>query len=997
MSGHGFTDCILVRGARQHNLRIDELLIPKKRLVVLTGVSGSGKSSLAFDTLYAEGQRRYVESLSSYARQFLGQLEKPLFDHIRGLSPTIAIEQKSAGSNPRSTVGTITEIHDYLRVLYARIGLAHCPACGQEVRALGSDQMVRRLSELDREALLLAPLVQHRKGQFGRLLQSLRSRGFVRIRHQGVVRRLDHELELDPHQKHTLELVVDRLNPARAERSRLFGSVETALSEGNGVLCVAPATGEGEFLRLSSLRACPTCRIGLPELGPQSFSFNSPLGMCPACNGLGHRSEIDPDRLITDRSLSIRQGAIGPLASVMQRGTGLNFGLFDALRREFGLDLDRPWSSLAPRQQALVLYGTGDRSVQVQWTGSHGRVSWPMHFEGVVPSMMRRFRETKSESQRQYYAQFLASTPCRDCAGTRLRPESLAVTVEGASIAELSALPVDRALERLHRLALGGEAALIAQELLKEVTGRFEFLCSVGLGYLTLDRAASSLSGGEAQRIRLAAQLGSELSGVLYVLDEPSIGLHQRDNRRLIETLRRLRDSDNTVLVVEHDAETIASADHVIDFGPGAGREGGRVVFQGTPDELGQADTLTGHYLGGRARIELGVRRRTPRGLITIRRAAEHNLKQVDVSFPLGTLTAVTGVSGAGKSSLVLGILYPALYSRLYSASLKVGKHAGLEGAERIDKVIRIDQSPIGRTPRSNPATYTKCFDLIREVFAVTPEARAQGFSAGRFSFNVPGGRCEACHGDGLKRVEMHFLPDVYVPCEVCQGKRYGEATLRVHYRERSIADILDTSVSEALDLFQAYPKLRQILTTLVDVGLGYIKLGQPAPTLSGGEAQRVKLSRELSRADTGRTLYVLDEPTTGLHFDDIQKLLRVLDRLVEAGNTVVVIEHHLDVIRLADHVIDLGPDGGEGGGTVVVAGTPEAVMACASSYTGASLVRASERPAVPDSQRPPTSDGGAQRDSAPDLQAPDFPAPEPPGAKRARRRAPTHDTERRR
>ncbi|MFC1642441.1 excinuclease ABC subunit UvrA [Myxococcota bacterium] len=927
-------DHLYIRGARQHNLRLDELRIPKQSLVVLTGVSGSGKSSLAFDTLYAEGQRRYVESLSSYARQFLGQLEKPAYDQIRGLCPTIAIEQKVAGANPRSTVGTMTEVHDYLRVLYARVGVQHCPDCGHEVSALSLDEIAARLRQIGQPVLLLAPLVENRKGTCQALLDDLKSRGFVRVRHQGVVRRLDQELRFDPRHKHTLELVVDRLNPARSEPLRLTGSLETALEVGRGVALAVVDGGEaGPPLRFSQARACDHCRRGLPELTPQSFSFNSPLGMCPACGGLGHKSEIDPALLVSEPQLSIREGAIGPLASTMQRGTGLGYGMLDALRREFGLDLDRPWCKLPARQRDLVLYGTGDRRVQVEWSGTHGQVSWPMQFEGLIRTMMRRFRETQSESMRRHYSQFMANAECRDCGGTRLRPESLAVTVGELSIAQVAHLPVGRAHQHFTRLELGGQASLIASEVLKEVVHRLAFLAGVGLSYVSLDRAGASLSGGEAQRIRLAAQLGSELSGVLYVLDEPSIGLHQHDGRRLIDTLCRLRDMDNSVIVVEHDAAIIESADHVIDFGPGAGHQGGQVVFQGSPDELKRADTLTGRYLSGRARIELGRPPRSAGAWLTVRGA-----KEVDVSFPLGVLTAVTGVSGAGKSSLVGGILYPALWQRLHGGRLKVGQHQALEGVDQLDKVIRIDQSAIGRTPRSNPATYTKCFDLVREIFALTPEARTQGYGPGRFSFNVAGGRCEACAGDGVKRVEMHFLPDVFVPCEVCHGERYSEATLSVRYRGLNIAQVLDTSATRALELFSAHPKLTHILTTLVDVGLGYLKLGQPAPTLSGGEAQRVKLSRELARPDTGRTLYVLDEPTTGLHFDDIQKLLGVLDRLVQAGNTVVIVEHHLDVIRCADHVIDLGPEGGEGGGEVVVAGSPGEVAACPTSHTGAHL-----------------------------------------------------------
>jgi excinuclease ABC subunit A len=939
---------IHIRGARQHNLRIDELRIPKRKLVVFTGVSGSGKSSLAFDTLYAEGQRRYVESLSSYARQFLGQMDKPLYDHIGGLSPTIAIEQKTASANPRSTVGTITEIYDYLRVLYARVGVQHCPACDRVVQPLSPQEIVGEVRRLKGPLLLLAPLVENRKGEFRELLGDLSSRGFVRVRHNGRVLRLDGGIVLDKKRKHTLELVVDRVDPAATETARLSDSVETTLREGDGTLIALPREEDGPPLRLSQHRACAACRIGLPELSPQSFSFNSPLGMCPTCNGLGRQMAMDPDLVVPDKDLSIRGGAIEPWASIMARGDGWNYNIFLALQEEFGIDMDRPWRQLAPAQRDLVLYGTGSRRVTVQWNHRHGSGRFALRFEGVLNSMMRRFTETKSEAMRQYYQRYFSDAACPECQGHRLRPESRAVRVGGTTIVDVVRLSVGEAARHFRDLALEGSRALVAAEVLKEINARFGFLEAVGLDYLTLDRGGPSLSGGEAQRIRLASQLGSELSGVMYVLDEPSIGLHQRDNLRLIETLRRLRDNGNTVIVVEHDAETIESADHVVDFGPGAGALGGRVVFSGPPARLRQSSGLTGRYLGGDMRIEVPAARRAGQGEVAVLGAAEHNLKAIDVSFPLGTLTAVTGVSGAGKSSLVLGILYPALARKLYGTKGAVGAHRGLRGLDQIDKAIHIDQTPIGRTPRSNPATYTKAFDVIRELFAQTTEARAFGYKPGRFSFNVRGGRCDACEGDGVKRVEMHFLPDVYVPCEVCRGKRYNDATLRIRFKELNIAQVLDLSVTEALQVFAAHPALRRILQTLADVGLDYVKLGQPAPTLSGGEAQRVKLSRELAKRATGRTLYILDEPTTGLHFDDIRKLLCVLDRLVSAGNTVVVIEHNLDVVKCADQVIDLGPEGGDRGGEIVALGTPEEVAAHPDSATGQFLRRVLRTVAAP-------------------------------------------------
>lgn len=928
-------DFIRIRGARQHNLRIAELDIPKKQLVVITGVSGSGKSSLAFDTLYAEGQRRYVETLSSYARQFLGQLDKPAYEHIRGLSPTIAINQRAASSNPRSTVGTITEINDYLRVLYARVGVQHCPECQAIVEALPADRIVDRVRRVDEASLLLAPLVEQRKGSCRELFETLRQKGYARVVVDGQLQRLEDVTALDRGRKHSIDLVIERTVPSTVERSRLADSVESALREGRGTLIVVPAQGGGSRRRWSVHRTCATCGISLPELSPQAFSFNSPVGMCPACNGLGHRAEIDPALVVTDPGLSMLQGAIGPLAAVMQRQSGVTFGMFAALSREFGVPLDRPWHSLSKRQQDLVLYGTGDRRVQVEWTGSHGQVSWPMQFEGVIRTMMRRFRETKSEGMRQYYGQFMADALCTDCEGTRLRPESRAVRVGDVTLPELARMSVSEAGEHFKMLDLDATSRRIAGEVVKEITARLEFLSAVGLDYLSLERSGPSLSGGEAQRLRLASQLGSELSGVLYVLDEPSIGLHQRDNRRLIQTLRRLRDADNTVLVVEHDAETMLSADHVIDIGPGAGALGGRVVFSGPPAALERSKTLTGDYLAGRRLVAQPRERRPSRGRLVIREAREHNLQGIDVELPLGNLVCVTGVSGAGKTSLVTGILYPALCRALHGSRAPVGRHASIEGLDNIDKAVHIDQTPIGRSPRSNPATYTKAFDWIREIFAKVPEARARGFRSARFSFNVRGGRCDACQGDGVRRVQMHFLPDVFVTCATCNGQRYNEATLSVQYRGLNVAQVLDSSISDALSLFVAHPRLKAILQTLSDVGLDYVKLGQPAPTLSGGEAQRVKLSRELARRDTGRTLYVLDEPTTGLHFDDIRKLLLVLDRLVQAGNTVVVIEHNLDVVAFSDHVLDLGPEGGHAGGRLVAAGTPEQVAANPASYTG--------------------------------------------------------------
>jgi excinuclease ABC subunit A len=929
-------DRIVITGARQHNLKNVTVEIPKKKLVVITGPSGSGKSSLAIHTLYAEGQRRYSESLNAYARQFLGQMDKPLYDSIRGLAPTISIEQKAASSNPRSTVGTITEIHDYLRVLWARVGRLSCHSCGRPVSQQSPQQIVSEIQEL-REGtkfLVLAPLVKERKGEHRDVVDSVRKAGFARVRVDGIVLALDEEIRLDKKKKHTIDAVVDRLVAKPGIRQRLTDSVETALRYGGGIVVVAPE-GKPELV-MSQHRACHHCGISFPEPTPQLFSFNSPQGMCPDCSGLGTRMEMDPELVVPNPELSINEGAVKPLGAVGE-GTSWGTDVVRAVARERGIDLNRPWRALPLAQRKVILFGTGDERIKVSVRGSWGSGAFRFRYEGAINALMRRMRETQSEEMRTYYGRFLSNRPCSACGGRRIRAEALGVQLAGRSIAEVTALSVADAAGFFEQLALRGAEAKIAAELLKEIRSRLRFLLDVGLAYLTLDRPAPSLSGGEGQRIRLASQIGSELTGVIYVLDEPSIGLHQRDNRKLLAALKHLRDIGNTVVVVEHDREAMEEADWLIDFGPGAGRHGGEVVAAGTPQEVRSAPaSVTGRYLKDELRIELPERRRSPGGrAITVAGARENNLKNVTVDFPLGLFVCVTGVSGAGKSTLVNQILYPAVARALHRSELALGAHDAVHGIEQVDKVIDIDQSPIGRTPRSNPATYTKLFDLIRDFFALLPEARMHGYTPGRFSFNVKGGRCEACEGDGVKRVEMHFLPDVYVPCEVCQGKRFNEATLQVKYNGLSIADVLDLTVDEALALFKNHPQIRRALETLQDVGLGYIALGQSSPTLSGGEAQRVKLSRELAKRSTGRTLYILDEPTTGLHFDDIRKLLGVLDRLVEAGNTVVVIEHNLDVIKTADHVIDLGPEGGEAGGRLVAVGTPEQVAAVAGSHTG--------------------------------------------------------------
>jgi excinuclease ABC subunit A len=942
-------ESILVKGAREHNLKGITLDIPKKKLVVFTGVSGSGKSSLAFDTLYAEGQRRYVESLSAYARQFLGQMEKPHYDVIRGLSPTISIEQKAASNNPRSTVGTITEIHDYLRVLFAAVGKQHCTICGRHVGKQSAQQIADELAKLPEgtRLSLLAPLVEQRKGEHKEVLADARKRGFARARVDGVIRDLDDDFELDKKRKHDIAVVVDRLVVKKEEGGsrRLIDSVETALKEGKGVLHALtqlPRGGETQSMYSEHL-SCPVDGISFPELAPHSFSFNNPLGMCHECNGLGTRPEMDPDLIIPDVTRSIRGGAVEPWNHALEKQGGWTFRMIESLSSSFKVPLDKPWKELSKDVRQLLLYGSGDETMSIRWSEGGRTGTYKTSFEGIIPMLMRRFKETTSESMRKHYLRYFSDKACSACKGERLRAESRAVSIgdegnePGKSIVAVSGMTIDQAMQFIGQLPLQGNDKVVASELLKEIGNRLRFLLDVGLGYLTLDRPGPSLSGGESQRIRLASQMGSELTGVIYILDEPSIGLHQRDNARLLATLKRLRDLGNSVIVVEHDEETMEEADWLVDFGPGAGELGGEIVAAGTPAEVMRTErSITGAYLSGRRRIEIPPSRRRGSGKsIKLLGAAENNLKDVDVEIPLGCLVAVTGVSGAGKSTLVNRILYPALARALYGSREAPGAYKALSGIEHLDKVIEIDQKPIGRTPRSNPATYTKVFDCIRDVFARTPEARAYGYEPGRFSFNVKGGRCEACEGDGLKVVEMHFLADVFVPCEVCHGKRFNDATLRVGFKGRNIAEVLDMSVREAMEHFSVHKEIIRILKTLDDVGLGYIKIGQPSPTLSGGEAQRIKLSRELARTDTGRTLYVLDEPTTGLHFEDIKRLLSVLDRLVDAGNTVAVIEHNLDVIKCADWIIDVGPEGGDKGGRIVATGTPEQVAQSKASYTG--------------------------------------------------------------
>ena len=927
-------DHIEITGASEHNLKGIDLRLPKKSLVVLTGVSGSGKSSLAFDTLYAEGQRRYVESLSSYARQFLGQMEKPKYDQIRGLAPTISIEQKTASKNPRSTVGTITEIYDYLRVLFARAGVQRCYKCDKVVGSSSAAEIVTAIQQLPvgTKFQLLSPLVRNRKGEFKELFtEGLRS-GFSRAKVDGDIISLEDPPELNKNEKHDISLLVDRLVIKEGIDARLTDSVETALRESEGEV-VVDVPGQDELL-FSERRTC--CGIAYPELGPQTFSFNTPTGMCVACNGLGFRKVMDPDRVVADEALSIHAGALVPWASACERKKGWTWRFIKQVTDALGISRDKPWAQLPEDQRKILLYGSPEE-IEIKWQGKRSSGSWKTTIEGVIPGLERKHKATESGQMRRYYESFMRTLPCPSCGGSRLRPEARSVFVGQYTIPDLVGATIAEAKAVMDDLVLEGSKAEIAEELTKEIGNRLGFLNSVGLEYLTLDRLGPTLSGGESQRIRLAAQVGTELTGVIYILDEPSIGLHQRDNRRLIGTLKHLRDIGNSVVVVEHDQETIEEADWVIDFGPGAGELGGDIVFSGVPADLvGHPSSLTGKYLSRRLSISRPSDRRTPGDRwLTVSGAAQNNLKGIDVRFPVGCMTAVTGVSGAGKSSLINGTLSPALANHFHDAVRAVGKHRDVDGLDHFDKVIDIDQTPIGRTPRSNPATYTKVWDLIREVFASTNEAKASGFDKSRFSFNVKGGRCEACKGDGYIKVEMHFLADVYVPCEICSSKRFNEATLRVRHKGRNISEILNLSCRDALEHFGNHRRIKRILQTLVDVGLGYVRLGQPSTTLSGGEAQRIKLSRELARRDSGRTLYLLDEPTTGLHFDDINKLLLVLDRLVEGGNTVVVIEHNLDVVREADWVIDLGPEGGDGGGEVVAEGPPEVVACVSRSHTG--------------------------------------------------------------
>ncbi|MGQ5710318.1 excinuclease ABC subunit UvrA [Desulforudis sp. DRI-14] len=929
-------DKIIVKGARVHNLKNIDVEIPRNKLVVITGLSGSGKSSLAFDTIYAEGQRRYVESLSSYARQFLGQMDKPDVDYIEGLSPAISIDQKARSANPRSTVGTVTEIYDYLRLLFARIGEAHCPNCEHPIAGQTIEQMVDQIMAMPEgtKAQVLAPVVRGKKGEHTKVFDEARRGGFVRVRVDGELRETGEEIKLDKNKKHTIEIVVDRLVVKPGIASRLADSLETAVKLTGG-LAVVDLFENGQAV-FSQNFACVDCGFSFTEIAPRLFSFNSPFGACPTCTGLGVRLEVDPDLVIPDRNKSLYEGAVAGWS-----WWSYYYHILEGLAEHYGFDLNAPVRKLDPGHLEIILYGTKGEKVLFTHVDTYGRKrQYTASFEGVVPYFTRRFRESTSDQVREEIEQMMRARPCPDCGGTRLKREALAVKVGDRSIAQVSALTILEAARFCENLRLTERQQIIGRRILKEIRARLGFLINVGLDYLTLDRAAGTLSGGEAQRIRLATQIGSGLMGVLYILDEPSIGLHPRDNARLLETLANLRDLGNTLIVVEHDEETMRAADHVIDIGPGAGRDGGRVVASGPIEEIiNTPESLTGRYLSGRLTIPVPSQRRKSDGRwIEVTGAREHNLQNIDVAFPLGLFVAVTGVSGSGKSTLVNEILYKGLAAELNGARANPGRHQEILGLEHLDKVINIDQSPIGRTPRSNPATYTNVFTDIRELFSLTPEARVRGYKPGRFSFNVRGGRCEACQGDGIIKIEMHFLPDVYIPCEVCKGRRYNRETLEVKYKGRSIAEVLEMTVDEACDFFSAIPKIHRRLKTLQDVGLGYVKLGQPATTLSGGEAQRVKLAAELSRRPTGRTLYILDEPTTGLHFADIARLLQVLHRLVDGGNTVVVIEHNLDVIKTADYIIDLGPEGGDGGGRVVATGTPEQVAANDASYTGGFL-----------------------------------------------------------
>ncbi len=928
---------IRIRGAREHNLKNIDVNIPRNEFVVLTGLSGSGKSSLAFDTIYAEGQRRYMESLSSYARQFLGQMEKPDVDDIQGLSPAISIDQKSTNRNPRSTVGTVTEIYDYLRLLYARVGIPHCPKCGKVIEKQTVDQIVDTLMGLPERTKiqLLAPIVRGRKGEHVKILDNARRSGYVRVRIDGHLYDLSEEIKLEKNKKHTIEIVVDRLVIKEGIEQRLADSVETVMALTGGLLLVDVPGGEP--MNFSQSFSCPDCGVSIDEIEPRSFSFNNPFGACPVCHGLGFKMEFDVDLMIPDKRMSIVEGAITVLGwQSCTDPKSYTRAILDALAEEYDFDLNTPFQDLRPEVQDMLIYGTNGKEVTVHYKGKRGEGYYDVAFEGLIRNVQRRYRENHSERLKVEYENFMTVTPCDSCHGQRLKEESLAVTVGDYNIAELTNLSVKRLVEFFKNVQLNDRQLMIGKQILREIRGRIGFLNDVGLDYLSLSQATGTLSGGEAQRIRLATQIGSGLVGVAYILDEPSIGLHQRDNDKLIHALKSLRDLGNSLIVVEHDEDTMLAADYIVDIGPEAGEYGGEVVATGTAEELMRnPNSITGEYLSGKRKIPVPEVRRKPTGWLTVKGAAENNLKNVTVKFPLGVLTCVTGVSGSGKSSLINEILYKKLACLLNRARIKPGKHKDILGVEQLDKIINIDQSPIGRTPRSNPATYTGVFDHIRELFAMTKDAKARGYDKGRFSFNKKGGRCEACAGDGIIKIEMNFLPDVYVPCEVCHGHRYNRETLEVKYKGKNIYEVLDMTVEEACRFFDSLPSIRRKIETLRDVGLGYIKLGQPSTTLSGGEAQRVKLATELSRQSTGKTIYVLDEPTTGLHFADVQKLTEILQRLTEGGNTVVVIEHNLEVIKTADYIIDMGPEGGDGGGTVVTTGTPEEVAAVPESYTG--------------------------------------------------------------
>ncbi|MCM1027632.1 MAG: excinuclease ABC subunit UvrA [Roseburia sp.] len=937
---------IKIRGANEHNLKNIDVDIPRNELVVLTGMSGSGKSSLAFDTIYAEGQRRYMESLSSYARMFLGQMEKPNVERIDGLSPAISIDQKSTNRNPRSTVGTVTEIYDYFRLLYARIGIPHCPNCGREISRQSVDQMVDQIMALPEgtRIQLLAPVVRGRKGQHEKVLDRAKRSGYVRVRIDSSLYELTEEISLEKNIKHNIDIIVDRLVVKGGIQRRLADSIENVLGLADGILVVDVIGGEP--MTFSQSFSCPDCGIGISEIEPRSFSFNNPFGACPECFGLGYKMEFDVDLMIPDQRLSINQGAITVTGwqSCMDKKS-FTHAILEALCKEYRFDLDTPFEKYPEKIKRILLHGTDGREVEVHYTGQRGRGVYPVAFEGLIKNVERKYKETFSETMKQEYESFMRITPCKECMGMRLKKESLAVTMCDKNIYEITSMSVRDLYEFLGGLTLTRQQQLIGKQILKEIRARVGFLVDVGLEYLSLARATGTLSGGEAQRIRLATQIGSGLVGVCYILDEPSIGLHQRDNDKLLSTLKSLRDLGNTLIVVEHDEDTMLAADHIVDIGPGAGSHGGEVIACGTAEDIMKAsDSVTGKYLSGELRIPVPKTRRKPTGWLEVIGARENNLKNIDVKFPLGVMTCVTGVSGSGKSSLVNEIMYKRLARDLNRARCIPGKHKDMRGLERLDKVINIDQSPIGRTPRSNPATYTGVFDQIRDLFASTADAKAKGYGKGRFSFNVKGGRCEACSGDGILKIEMHFLPDVYVPCEVCGGKRYNRETLDVKYKGKSIFDVLDMTVEEALPFFENLPSIRNKIQTLYDVGLSYVKLGQPSTTLSGGEAQRIKLAAELSRRSTGKTIYILDEPTTGLHFADVHKLVEILHRLADGGNTVVVIEHNLDVIKTADYIIDIGPEGGDRGGTIIARGTPEEVAENEASYTGAYVKRMLER-----------------------------------------------------